>query len=82
MICAVQLVVMRQPGNALFLMTSGEARVQKPKRHWRPQQQASMELEAVEGAVRGASEDLISQLGPLTALSPTVSQAAFAGRGS
>jgi len=62
-VCAVQLIVMRQPGNALFLMTSGEARVQKPKRHWRPQQQASMELEAVEGAVRGASEDLISQLG-------------------
>jgi hypothetical protein len=61
--CAVQLVVMRQPGNALFLMTSGEARIQKPKRMWRPQLQASMELEAVEGAVRGASEDLISQLG-------------------
>ena len=61
-ICAVQLVVMRQPGNALFLMTFGEARVQKPKRHWRPQLQATMELEAVEGAVRGASQDLISQL--------------------
>jgi hypothetical protein len=61
--CTVQLVVMRQPGNALFLMTSGEARVQKPKRMWRPQLQASMELAAVESAVRGASEDLISQLG-------------------
>ena len=58
---------MRQPGNALFLMTSGEARVQKPKRQWRPQLQASMELEAVEVAVRGASEDLISQLGALAA---------------
>jgi hypothetical protein len=61
--CAVQLVVMRQPGNALFLMTSGESRVQKPKRQFRPQLQASMELQAVEVAVRGASEDLISQLG-------------------
>jgi len=61
-VCAVQLIVMRQPGNALFLMTSGEARVQKPKRHFRPQVQAVMEMEAVEGAVRGASEDLISQL--------------------
>ena len=60
--CAVQLVVMRQPGNALFIMTSGEGRVQKPKRHFRPQLQASMELEAAEVAVRGASEDLISQL--------------------
>jgi hypothetical protein len=61
-ICAVQLVVMRQPGNALFLMTMGEGRVQRPKRQFRPQLQASMELEAVEVAVRGASEDLISQL--------------------
>ena len=65
--CAVQLVVMRQPGNALFLMTSGEGRVQKPKRQFRPQLQASMELEAVEVAVRGASEDLISQLAALDA---------------
>jgi hypothetical protein len=62
-ICAVQLVVLRQPGNALFLMTSGEGRVQKPRRQFRPQLQASMELQAVEVAVRGASEDLISQLG-------------------
>ena len=58
----------RQPlrirvGNALFLMTSGEAHVQKPKRIFKPHLQASMELEAVEVAVRGASEDLISQLG-------------------
>jgi hypothetical protein len=60
--CAVELVVMRQPGNALFLMTSGEGRVQRPKRHFRPQLQASMELEAAEVAVRGASADLISQL--------------------
>ena len=62
-ICAVQLTVMRMPGNALFLMTSGEGRVQKPKRMFKPHLQASMELEAVEVAVRGASEDLISQLG-------------------
>jgi hypothetical protein len=61
--CAVQLIVMRQPGNALYLLTSGEGRVQKPRRQFRPQLQASMELEAVEVAVRGASEDLISQLG-------------------
>jgi len=61
-ICAVQLVVMRQPGNALFLMTSGEGRVQTPRRQFRPQLQASMELRAAEVAVRGASQDLISQL--------------------
>lgn len=61
--CAVQLVVMREPGNALFLLTSGEGHVQKPKRMFKPHLQASMEMEAVEVAVRGASEDLISQLG-------------------
>jgi hypothetical protein len=64
-ICKVQLVVMRQPGNALFLTTFGEARVQRPRRRWRPQIQTTMELEAVEGAVRGASQDLLSQLSPL-----------------
>jgi hypothetical protein len=63
--CSVQLVVMRQPGNSLFLMTSGEAHVQKPRRSWRPQLQATMELAAIEGAVRGASADLMSQLSPL-----------------
>jgi len=61
--CAVQLTVLRMPGNALFLITSGEGRVQKPRRMFKPHLQASMELEAVEVAVRGASEDLISQLG-------------------
>jgi HEAT repeats len=66
-VCSVQLVVMRQPGNALFLMTYGEARVLKPRRRWRPQLQESMELEAVEAAVRGASGDLLSQLSPLLA---------------
>ena len=29
----------RQPGGGVFLMTSGEATVQKPKRQWRPQLQ-------------------------------------------
>ena len=61
--CAVQLVVMRQPGDALFLMTSGEATVHEAEAPVAPAAAASMELEALEAAVRGASEDLISQLG-------------------
>ena len=32
------------------------------RRQWRPQLRASMELEALEAAVRGASEDLVTQL--------------------
>jgi HEAT repeats len=61
--CAVQLVVSRQPGGGVFMMTTGTATVQKPRRQWRPQLRASMELEALEAALRGASEGLVKQLG-------------------
>ena len=57
-ICSVQLVISRQPAGGVFLLTSGEAVVQKPRHHFRIQNRPSMEVEALEGAVRGASEDL------------------------
>ena len=60
--CAVQLVVSRQPSGGVFMLTNGQATVQKPKRQFRPQLRPSMELEALEAAVRGASEDLVSKL--------------------
>jgi len=60
--CAVQLVLSRQPGGGVFLLTSGEATVQRPKRQWRPQQKPGMELEALENALRSASEDLLNQI--------------------
>ena len=60
--CTVQLVISRQPTGGVFLMTSGEATVQRPKRQWRPEHRPGMELQALEAAVRGASEDLISNL--------------------
>jgi hypothetical protein len=60
--CAVQLVVSKQPAGGVFLLTSGQATVQKPKRHFRPQLRPSMEMEALEAAVRGASEDLVAKL--------------------
>jgi hypothetical protein len=56
--CAVQLVISRQPTGGVFLLTSGEAVVQKPRRQFRSQHRPHMELEALENAVRGASEDL------------------------
>ncbi|HET6147304.1 MAG TPA: HEAT repeat domain-containing protein [Polyangia bacterium] len=56
--CAVQLVVSRQPSGGVFLLTSGEAMVQKPRRQFRSKHRSGMETEALEGAVRGASEDL------------------------
>ena len=60
--CSVQLVISRQPGGGVFMMTDGQATVQKPKRQWRPQQRPIMELEALEAAVRSASEDLVTHL--------------------
>jgi hypothetical protein len=56
--CSVQLVISRQPAGGVVLLTSGEAVVQKPRRHFRTQNRPGMEVEALEGAVRGASEDL------------------------
>ena len=60
--CAVQLVLSRQPGGGVFLLTSGEATVQRPKRQVRPGQKTTMELEALENALRSASEDLLNQI--------------------
>jgi hypothetical protein len=60
--CAVQLVVSRQPSGGVFLMSNGEATVQRPRHQWRPDNRAGMELQAVEAAVRGASEDLLAHL--------------------
>lgn len=60
--CAVQLVLSRQPGGGVFLLTTGEATVQRPKRQYKPQQKNSMEVEALESALRSASEDLLNQI--------------------
>jgi hypothetical protein len=60
--CVVQLVISRQPNGGVFMLTNGQATVQKPKRQWRPQLRPSMELEALEAAVRSASEDLVTHL--------------------
>jgi hypothetical protein len=60
--CAVQLVVSRQPTGGVFMMTSRDATVQRPKRQWRPEQRAGMEMQALEAAVRSASQDLVAQL--------------------
>jgi hypothetical protein len=56
--CAVQLVISKQPSGGVFLLTSGEAVVQKPRRHFRSQNRPDMEVQALESAVRGASDDL------------------------
>jgi hypothetical protein len=60
--CIVQLVLSRQPGGGVFLLTSGEATVQRPRREYKAQQRSTMEVEALENALRSASEDLLNQI--------------------
>jgi hypothetical protein len=55
--CAVELVL-SSGGNAIIMMTSGEAIVQRQRRQFRPVMQPMMELEALQHAVRGASDEL------------------------
>lgn len=55
--CAVELVL-STGGKAIVMMSSGEAIVQKPKRQFRTLMQPSMEVEALQHAVRGASDEL------------------------
>jgi len=55
--CGVELVLSTW-GNAIIMMSTGEAIVQRPKRQVRGGVQAAMEVEALEHAVRGASEEL------------------------
>jgi HEAT repeats len=55
--CGVELVL-STGANAIVMMSSGEAIVQRQRRQFRPVMQPSMELEALEHAVRGASDEL------------------------
>lgn len=54
----VELILSTGHPRAVVLMATGEAAVQKPKRQYRPAMQRGMEQEALEHAVRGASEEL------------------------
>jgi hypothetical protein len=55
--CGVELVLSTW-GNAIIMMSTGEAIVQRQKRQVRGPVQAAMEVEALQHAVRGASEEL------------------------
>ena len=56
--CAVELILSTGRGNAIVMMTTGEAIVQRQRRHFRPAIQSAMEQEALEQAVHGASSEL------------------------
>jgi hypothetical protein len=56
-VVAIELVVSRPP-RGIITVASGEAIVMKPKRHFRANLRESMELDALEAAVRSAHENL------------------------
>jgi hypothetical protein len=60
--CEVSMIVGRLPSKAMVMMTSGGATVQVSRGDIRPAQEASLERDALEGAVRGAHENLLSFL--------------------
>jgi hypothetical protein len=61
--CEVSLIVGRLPSKAMVMMTSGGATVQAPRgTPLKPAQEVALERDALEGAVRGAHENLLAFL--------------------
>lgn len=56
--CAVELILSTGRTGSIVMMTTGEAVVQTPKRHYQPAMQEALEQEALEHAVHGASDEL------------------------
>jgi hypothetical protein len=60
--CEVSLVVGKLPSKAMVMMTSGGATVQTPRVGFRPDRERALQVDALEGAVRGAHENLLAFL--------------------
>jgi hypothetical protein len=58
--CEISLIVGRLPSKALVMMTSGGATVQAPKLGFRPEKERALEVDALEGAVQGAHQNLLA----------------------
>jgi hypothetical protein len=56
--CDVQLILSTHPGQAIVLMSSGEATVQRPRGRFRSGMLLDMQNDALQHAVRGAAEEL------------------------
>jgi hypothetical protein len=59
--CEVSLIVGKLPSKAMVMMTSGGATVQAPK-NTTPRMEISLQRDALEGAVKGAHENLLAFL--------------------
>ena len=60
--CEVSFVVGRLPSRAMVMMTSGGATVQAPRAGMRPDKEKALQIDALEGAVQGAHENLLAFL--------------------
>ncbi len=60
--CEISVVVGRLPSKAVVMMTSGGATVQEPRSDFRADRDAALEADALEGAVKGAHENLLTYL--------------------
>lgn len=71
--CEVSFIVGKLPSKAMVMMTTGGATVQAPRVGFRPAQETVMQRDALEGAVKGAHENLLAFL--KTTQPPTVGRA-------
>jgi hypothetical protein len=60
--CEVSLIVGRLPSKAMVMMTSGGATVQAARAGLHPEREQKLQVDALEGAVRGAHENLLAFL--------------------
>ena len=60
--CEISVIVGRLPSKAMVMMTSGGATVQESKTNFHDDREPIMEADALEGAVKGAHENLLSYL--------------------
>ena len=58
--CEISVIIGRLPSKAMIMMTSGGATVQEPKGSFRMERAAALEADALEGAVKGAHENLVA----------------------
>ncbi len=60
--CEISVIVGRLPSRAVVMMTSGGATVQQPRTDFTNERAVALEADALEGAVKGAHENLLAYL--------------------
>jgi hypothetical protein len=80
--CEVSYIVGRLPSKGMLMMTSGAAAVQLPKATFRREFEAGAQRDALEGAMRGAHENLLAFLRKSRVLTTAMSGGSAARRTS